>query len=122
VRSFGSNYTRKQFVSAPAHLPLPLLRTMATAHRPHTNALAQTSSPYLLQHAHNPVQWVPWSSSALEDAKKQGKMVFLSIGYATCHWCHVMAHECFEDEEVAEVMNENFICVKVDRGKLVKDY
>lgn len=94
----------------------PLLRTMATLKQQHTNALVHTTSPYLLQHAHNPVDWVPWSQEALDSAKRQDKMVFLSIGYATCHWCHVMAHESFEDEKVAQIMNENFVCIKVDRG------
>ncbi|UZJ55219.1 hypothetical protein CBS101457_004539 [Exobasidium rhododendri] len=81
----------------------------------HTNALIDATSPYLLQHAHNPVNWVPWSQSALDTAKKQDKMIFVSIGYSSCHWCHVMRHESFEDESVAEIMNEKFVCVKVDR-------
>lgn len=79
------------------------------------NRLAQSKSPYLLQHAQNPVDWYPWGEEAFEKAKKEDKPVFLSIGYATCHWCHVMAHESFEDERVAELMNETFINIKVDR-------
>ncbi|WP_367874718.1 thioredoxin domain-containing protein [Luteolibacter sp. Populi] len=79
------------------------------------NALAQETSPYLLQHAHNPVDWQPWSEGAFEQAEKEDKLVFLSIGYSTCHWCHVMERESFENEAIAAVMNANFICVKVDR-------
>src|SRR5216683_3078535 len=70
-------------------------------HPPHTNRLAKESSPYLLQHAHNPVDWYPWGAEAFEQAKKDGKLVFLSIGYSSCHWCHVMEKESFENEEVA---------------------
>ncbi|UCD59897.1 MAG: thioredoxin domain-containing protein [Flavobacteriaceae bacterium] len=81
----------------------------------HTNALIHESSPYLLQHAHNPVNWEPWSTEALEKAKNENKLVLISIGYAACHWCHVMEKECFEDEEVAKLMNENFINIKIDR-------
>lgn len=81
----------------------------------HTNSLIQESSPYLLQHAHNPVNWVAWSDDVFDTAKKEGKMVLISIGYSACHWCHVMEHECFEDEEVATLMNKFFINVKVDR-------
>ena len=79
------------------------------------NRLAQSKSPYLQQHADNPVDWYPWDEEAFEKAKVEDKPVFLSIGYATCHWCHVMAHESFEDEEVAKLMNETFINIKVDR-------
>jgi hypothetical protein len=80
-----------------------------------TNRLAQEKSPYLLQHARNPVDWYPWGEEAFEKARKDDKPVFLSIGYSTCHWCHVMAHESFEDAEVARLLNESFVCVKVDR-------
>jgi uncharacterized protein YyaL (SSP411 family) len=79
------------------------------------NRLNLEKSPYLLQHAHNPVDWYPWGEEAFDKAKKDDKPIFLSIGYSTCHWCHVMAHESFEDEEVAELLNRDFICVKVDR-------
>ncbi len=81
----------------------------------HSNSLIHEKSPYLRQHAHNPVDWVPWSQQALKRAKKEDKLIFLSIGYSTCHWCHVMERECFEDEEVAELLNRDFVCVKVDR-------
>src|SRR6516162_2121315 len=81
----------------------------------HTNKLARESSPYLLQHAHNPVDWYPWGAEAFEQAKKDGKLVFLSIGYSTCHWCHVMEKESFENEDVAKILNKSFICIKVDR-------
>ncbi|KYK22076.1 thioredoxin [Thermoplasmatales archaeon SG8-52-2] len=79
------------------------------------NLLKKEKSPYLLQHAANLVNWYPWSQEAFDIAKKENKPVFLSIGYSTCHWCHVMAHESFEDEEVAEQLNNNFVCIKVDR-------
>ncbi|MDC6352728.1 thioredoxin domain-containing protein [Zeaxanthinibacter sp. PT1] len=80
-----------------------------------TNALVNETSPYLLQHAHNPVNWRPWSEEALEEAAKEDKLVLVSIGYSSCHWCHVMEEETFEDTEVAELMNKNFINIKVDR-------
>ena len=79
------------------------------------NALAAATSPYLLQHRDNPVDWHPWSPAVLARAEAEGKPLLLSIGYAACHWCHVMAHESFEDASVARLMNENFVCVKVDR-------
>ena len=79
------------------------------------NRLILEKSPYLIQHAHNPVDWHPWSEEAFERARAENKPVFLSIGYSTCHWCHVMAHESFEDPEVARLMNDAFICIKVDR-------
>ena len=82
---------------------------------PKHNRLIFQKSPYLLQHAENPVDWYPWSEEAFEKAKKENKPVFLSIGYSTCHWCHVMAHESFEDPEVAKLMNETFVSIKVDR-------
>jgi uncharacterized protein len=88
-------------------------RTMTT-HR-HQNRLASETSPYLLQHQTNPVDWWPWSPDALREAQRTGKPILLSIGYAACHWCHVMAHESFEDDEVAAVMNELFVNIKVDR-------
>jgi len=84
------------------------------AHK-HTNALAQESSPYLLMHAHNPVNWYPWNEASLKKARDEGKAIFLSVGYSSCHWCHVMERESFLDEEIATFLNENFICIKVDR-------
>ncbi|MEX2302782.1 MAG: thioredoxin domain-containing protein [Bryobacterales bacterium] len=80
-----------------------------------TNALVHESSPYLLQHAHNPVNWHAWGEEALRKARNEGKLIFLSIGYAACHWCHVMEHESFESEDVAEVLNRDFVSIKVDR-------
>lgn len=79
------------------------------------NRLAQEKSPYLLQHAQNPVDWYPWGEEAFKKAREEDKPIFLSIGYATCHWCHVMAHESFEDESIAEMMNRAFVNIKVDR-------
>jgi uncharacterized protein YyaL (SSP411 family) len=80
-----------------------------------TNRLAKESSPYLLHHAHNPVDWYPWGEEAFARAKKENKLIFLSIGYSSCHWCHVMERESFENEEVAKILNEQFVCIKVDR-------
>jgi uncharacterized protein YyaL (SSP411 family) len=82
---------------------------------PHTNALINETSPYLLQHAHNPVHWYPWGEAALEKAKQEDKLIIISIGYSSCHWCHVMEHESFEDSIVAQLMNEHFVSIKVDR-------
>ncbi|NTE00690.1 thioredoxin domain-containing protein [Agrobacterium tumefaciens] len=79
------------------------------------NNLINASSPYLLQHAYNPVQWYEWGTEALEKAKAENKLILVSIGYSACHWCHVMERECFENHEVAEVMNQHFVCIKVDR-------
>src|SRR6266567_2747302 len=81
----------------------------------HTNRLALEKSPYLLQHAHNPVDWYPWGEEAFTRARQENKPIFLSIGYSTCHWCHVMERESFEDAKVAKFLNDHFICIKVDR-------
>ncbi|MBN2089116.1 thioredoxin domain-containing protein, partial [candidate division KSB1 bacterium] len=81
----------------------------------HNNQLIHETSPYLLQHAHNPVNWYPWGEEALGFAKKLDRPIFLSIGYSACHWCHVMAHESFENEAIAKILNKNFIAIKVDR-------
>ncbi len=86
---------------------------MKTAAEP--NALIHSSSPYLLQHAYNPVKWYPWGKEALDKAKSENKLLLISIGYSACHWCHVMERESFENEEVASVMNKFFVCIKVDR-------
>ena len=79
------------------------------------NRLGEETSPYLLQHAQNPVHWYPWGEEAFEAARAQNKPIFMSIGYSTCYWCHVMERESFEDQEVADILNEHFIAVKVDR-------
>ncbi|GIV44826.1 MAG: thioredoxin [Bacteroidia bacterium] len=81
----------------------------------YTNRLINETSPYLLQHAHNPVDWYPWGEEALFKAKSENKLMLISIGYSSCHWCHVMERECFENEDIAAIMNENFVCIKVDR-------
>lgn len=86
---------------------------MRTTHAP--NRLINEKSPYLLQHAYNPVDWYPWGQEAFDKALSEDKPVFLSIGYSTCHWCHVMESESFEDKEVAEILNKDFVPVKVDR-------
>lgn len=84
-------------------------------HPKYTNSLIHESSPYLLQHAHNPVDWMPWGPEALEKARKEDRLILVSIGYAACHWCHVMEKECFEDTEAAELMNEHYVSIKIDR-------
>src|SRR5438552_15784032 len=79
------------------------------------NRLARESSPYLRQHAHNPVDWFPWCPEAFEKARNEKKLVFLSIGYSSCHWCHVMERESFANADLAKVLNASFVCIKVDR-------
>lgn len=98
-------------------LPLILFTACMAQDSKHlfTNALVHESSPYLLQHAHNPVDWHPWNTETLEKAKREHKLLLISIGYSSCHWCHVMEKESFEDTAVARVMNEHYICIKVDR-------
>ena len=88
---------------------------MKSATYKHTNRLAREKSPYLLQHAHNPVDWFPWGEAAFEKARVENRPIFLSIGYSTCHWCHVMERETFEDEKVAAFLNPHFVSIKVDR-------
>jgi len=95
--------------------PTPIVAEVSPSHPEHTNRLAQEKSPYLLQHAHNPVDWYPWGEEAFAKARKENKPIFLSVGYSTCHWCHVMAHESFESDEVAATMNREFVNIKVDR-------
>ncbi|HIC43116.1 MAG TPA: thioredoxin domain-containing protein, partial [Sulfurimonas sp.] len=84
----------------------------------HTNALIHETSPYLTQHAHNPVNWYAWNEETLQKAKNEHKLIFLSIGYSTCHWCHVMAKESFENEDIAVLLNKDYISIKVDREEL----
>ena len=81
----------------------------------HTNRLIDETSPYLLQHAHNPVDWYPWGEEALQRARSEDKPILLSVGYSACHWCHVMERESFEDEETAAQLNRDFVSIKVDR-------
>src|SRR4051812_40549285 len=87
----------------------------ATTTPKHTNRLINEKSPYLRQHAHNPVDWYPWGDEAFARAKREGKPIFLSVGYSTCHWCHVMEAESFEDDEIARYLNEHYVAIKVDR-------
>src|ERR1051325_1857108 len=94
---------------------LPQKEGTVEQHHSHTNRLAKEKSPYLLQHQHNPVDWYPWGAEAFEKAKKENKPILLSIGYSTCHWCHVMERESFEDETLAAYLNEHFVPIKVDR-------
>ena len=95
--------------------PIQPAAEVSPAHAEHTNRLAREKSPYLLQHAHNPVDWYPWGEEAFAKALRENKPIFLSVGYSTCHWCHVMAHESFENEETAAIMNREFVNIKVDR-------
>src|SRR5438067_172806 len=81
----------------------------------HTNRLSREKSPYLLQHQHNPVDWFAWGDEAFAKARREKKPIFLSIGYSTCHWCHVMERESFEDEKIAQFLNQHFVSIKVDR-------
>jgi len=92
-----------------------IVRMMTT----NENRLRHQLSPYLLQHRTNPVDWLPWGPEAIEEARRQNKMIFLSIGYSTCHWCHVMERESFENQEVAAIMNQKYINIKVDREALL---
>ena len=80
-----------------------------------SNHLSSSTSPYLLQHKDNPVDWYPWGDEAFDKAKKENKLIFLSIGYSTCHWCHVMAEESFEDKNIANILNKYFVSIKVDK-------
>jgi len=93
----------------------PITGSAGPRSMPPANRLIYEKSPYLLQHARNPVDWHPWGEEAFAAARREDRPVFLSIGYSTCHWCHVMARESFEDEAVAKLLNQTFICIKVDR-------
>jgi len=101
-------------IAALLLIAAPALAAPPEAKRP-ANRLGKESSPYLLQHAHNPVDWFPWGPEAFAKAKKENKLVFLSIGYSACHWCHVMERESFASDEVAKILNDSFVCIKVDR-------
>src|SRR5215510_4739225 len=96
-------------------LCVSVVSTRAEDKPKHTNRLAKESSPYLLQHAHNPVDWFPWGQEAFAKARREDKPIFLSIGYSTCHWCHVMERESFEDDATAAFLNRHFVSIKVDR-------
>ena len=115
----GSSAGRLHAAEAPqVRKPLPTADEIAKLPKdggPEFNRLVFEQSPYLLQHCRNPVDWYPWGEEAFKRAKEEGKPVFLSVGYSTCHWCHVMEHESFEDAEVGKILNEHFICIKVDR-------
>lgn len=106
TRSFSDNKIK---------ITSPNMESSLTDIPKYTNKLISEKSPYLLQHAHNPVDWYPWGEEAFEKAKREDKLIFLSVGYSTCHWCHVMEKESFESEEIAKVMNEHFVNIKVDR-------
>src|SRR5579875_292735 len=117
VRGRVQNVSGRQ--SNPKSITFPTERlageiTMKTQ-KQFTNRLIHETSPYLRQHAHNPVDWYPWCAEALERAKQLDRPIFLSIGYSACHWCHVMEHESFENEEIAKILNEHFVSIKVDR-------
>src|SRR5690349_13275945 len=114
---------KKSAVLSPRHVILACLCVLCVsvvnspaADKPkHTNRLARETSPYLLQHAHNPVDWHAWGEEAFDAARKQDRPIFLSVGYSTCYWCHVMERESFENEPIAAEMNQRFINIKVDR-------
>ena len=89
--------------------------TNPTSQHKYTNRLINETSPYLLQHAHNPVDWYPWGEEALQKAQQEDKPILLSVGYSACHWCHVMERESFENEDIAGLMNQHFVSIKVDR-------
>ncbi|MBW2459661.1 MAG: thioredoxin domain-containing protein [Deltaproteobacteria bacterium] len=99
--------------------PPPSAPPQASATAGHHNRLAKETSPYLLQHATNPVDWYPWGPEALDRARAEQRPILLSIGYSACHWCHVMERESFTDEATAQLMNEHFVCIKVDREERV---
>ncbi|MEM9888818.1 MAG: thioredoxin domain-containing protein [Bacteroidota bacterium] len=126
IKDFG--YARRNFISHKQSvlytiryavfflLTFACQQTNSTAQsHQYTNELIRESSPYLLQHAHNPVNWYPWGEKALQKAKEEDKLLIISVGYAACHWCHVMEHESFEDTTVANLMNKHFVAIKVDR-------
>src|ERR1700744_2245720 len=98
----------------PAKVPQVVLLVAIVTLECMANRLAQETSPYLLQHAGNPVDWYPWSEEAHTKARTEGMPILLSVGYSACHWCHVMERESFEDEATAAFMNANFVCIKVD--------
>lgn len=106
--------TEVNYTAASAH-PSVIQEGSGDGVKPAANRLAKETSPYLLLHAHNPVDWYPWGPEALEKAKREGKLIFLSIGYSSCHWCHVMEREAFSDPEIAKLLNQSFVCIKVDR-------
>lgn len=110
-----SDLSGKPASSAGAHSAHEPAASVPGSREPRGNRLSESGNPYLLQHAENPVQWHPWGDEALQRARDEDRPLFVSIGYSTCHWCHVMAHESFEDEEVARLLNDAFVCVKVDR-------
>src|SRR5439155_11743479 len=93
----------------------PLAMAVAAEPQQRANRLSKETSPYLLQHAHNPVDWFPWGPEALDKARREDRPILLSVGYTACHWCHVMERESFEDPETAALMNEHFVSIKVDR-------
>ena len=112
IRPLSVHYRLNGAACAPPGVADP---RVSTYHRPMPNRLAGETSPYLLQHANNPVDWYPWGPDALARAKLLDRPIFLSIGYAACHWCHVMERESFEDEATARLLNERFVAIKVDR-------
>ncbi|MEK6249242.1 MAG: thioredoxin domain-containing protein, partial [Planctomycetales bacterium] len=106
----------KAAAGKPAASNIATGHNVAGPHKKHrANRLANETSPYLLMHAYNPVDWYPWGKEAFEKAQKENKPIFLSVGYSSCYWCHVMERESFMDEEIAKYLNEHFICIKVDR-------
>jgi uncharacterized protein YyaL (SSP411 family) len=111
----GGRYNDSNLKNTDCGLAVHTTEEVGMSDHKHTNRLINETSPYLLQHAHNPVDWYPWGEEALAAARAENKPILLSIGYSACHWCHVMEHESFENEEIAGLMNESFVSIKVDR-------
>src|SRR6185503_5224255 len=109
------SWNNATILRSPAVIILLLMIAACSGHSHKGNRLSSASSPYLRQHADNPVDWFEWNDEAMAKAKKENKPLLISIGYASCHWCHVMERESFMDTAAARIMNENFICIKVDR-------
>jgi len=120
MNSLFENKTNQFFHTSVIRVTLffVIMITTINAKEKYTNELVNEDSPYLQQHAHNPVNWMPWNDKAFKKAKDEDKMIFLSIGYSTCHWCHVMEEESFENEEVSKILNKNYISIKVDREEM----
>src|SRR5215475_9607694 len=113
--AFGLEWTASSGQAAESKEKGVVTTKIESTSHAHTNRLAREKSPYLLQHQFNPVDWYAWGDEAFAKARKENKPIFLSIGYSTCHWCHVMERESFENEEIAKFLNENFVSIKVDR-------
>src|SRR6185436_3112210 len=113
-RFYRNKFSKRQSRNLQRESPKSEIRNLK-CHNPWVNRLGRERSPYLLQHANNPVDWYPWGDEAFARARAEDKPIFLSIGYSTCHWCHVMEHESFEEHSIAAVLNRHFVAIKIDR-------